>query len=244
MRKSHIFVRTMEKRNKTCVVAVDGYSSTGKSTVAKLVASRLGLTYIDTGAMYRAVTLGALRRGAIVDGKLDEEVLKAALPELHISFVKEETTGRYHTFLNGECVEEPIRTMEVSGQVSRVAALGFVREFLVEQQREMGRREDVIMDGRDIGSVVFPDAAVKFFMTASPEVRAQRRFKELTEKGERVTYEEVEENIRTRDYIDSHREAAPLVQVPDAVVVDNSDMTIDEEVELMVRKIREAMNAD
>lgn len=232
----------MEKKNKTCVIAVDGYSSTGKSTVAKLLAARLGLTYIDTGAMYRAVTLAALRQGAIAGGRVDEEVLKAMLPEVHIGFVREGSEGGCRTFLNGECVEDAIRTMEVSGEVSKVAALGFVREFLVEQQREMGRREDVIMDGRDIGSVVFPDAAVKFFMTASPEVRAQRRFKELTEKGEQVAYEEVEENIRTRDYIDSHREVSPLVQVPDAVVVDNSDMTIDEEVEWMERKIREAMN--
>lgn len=238
LEKYYIFVRVMKKENKTLVVAVDGYSSTGKSTVAKLVAARLGLTYIDTGAMYRVVTLEALRRGLIFSGKVDEEKLRGILEGIRISFKYKPESGSYETYLNGECVENEIRGMEVSNQVSIVAAIGFVREFLVEQQREMGRREDVIMDGRDIGSVVFPDAAVKFFMTASPEVRAMRRFKELTGKGEAVTYEEVEANVRKRDYIDSHREVSPLVQTGDAVVIDNSRMTIEEEVKLMIEKIQ------
>ena len=220
------------------IVAVDGYSSTGKSTVAKLVAAKLGLTYIDTGAMYRAVTLSALRLGLIKDGVIDADGLREVLKEIKIAFKYDRNGNRYETWLNGEYAEEQIRGMEVSEQVSGIAALDFVREFLVARQREMGQEEDVIMDGRDIGSVVFPHADVKFFMTASPEVRAQRRYKELREKGADVSYEEVEANIRKRDYIDSHREVSPLVQAADAIVIDNGDMTIEEEVELMVREIK------
>lgn len=220
------------------IVAVDGYSSTGKSTVAKLVAAKLGLTYIDTGAMYRAVTLSALRLGLIKDGVIDADGLREVLKEIKIAFKYDRNGNRYETWLNGEYAEEQIRGMEVSDQVSGIAALDFVREFLVARQREMGQEEDVIMDGRDIGSVVFPHADVKFFMTASPEVRAQRRYKELREKGADVSYEEVEANIRKRDYIDSHREVSPLVQAADAIVIDNGDMTIEEEVELMVREIK------
>ena len=220
------------------IVAVDGYSSTGKSTVAKLVAAKLGLTYIDTGAMYRAVTLSALRLGLIKDGVINADGLREVLKEIKIAFKYDRNGNRYETWLNGEYAEEQIRGMEVSDQVSGIAALDFVREFLVARQREMGQEEDVIMDGRDIGSVVFPHADVKFFMTASPEVRAQRRYKELREKGADVSYEEVEANIRKRDYIDSHREVSPLVQAADAIVIDNGDMTIGEEVELMVREIK------
>lgn len=219
------------------IVAVDGYSSTGKSTVAKLVAAKLGLIYIDTGAMYRVVTLQALREGLIINGNIDEEGVRRCLENIKIGFRYNKDLNRYETYLNGEYVEDQIRNMEVSDQVSGIAALGFVREFLVAQQREMGKNEDVIMDGRDIGSVVFPDADVKFFMTASPEVRAERRYKELREKGVEVSYEEVEANVRKRDYIDTHREVSPLKQTEDAIVVDNSHMTIDEEVELMVREI-------
>lgn len=230
-----IFVHMMKK---TLVVAVDGYSSTGKSTVAKLIASRLGLTYIDTGAMYRVVTLEALRKGMIREGKVDEEKLKTALKDIRIGFKYNAEHDQYETYLNGEYVEDAIRGMEVSGLVSVIAAIGFVREFLVAQQREMGKNENVILDGRDIGSVVFPDADVKFFMTASPEVRAMRRYQELTEKGVQVDYAEVEENVRKRDYIDSHREVSPLVQTADAIVVDNSHMTIEEELEFMLGKIK------
>lgn len=222
---------------KKVVIAVDGFSSTGKSTVAKLVAARLGLTYIDTGAMYRVVTLAALRRGYIREGKIDSMELQACLKDIRISFKYNTASGCYETYLNGEYVEEAIRSMEVADQVSSIAALGFVREFLVAQQRDMARNDSVIMDGRDIGSVVFPDADVKFFMTASPEVRAMRRFKELTEKGINVDYAEVEANVRKRDYIDSHREVSPLVQTLDAIVIDNSDMTVGEEVDDMVKKI-------
>ncbi len=227
----------MEERE-IMIVAVDGYSSTGKSTVAKLIAAKLGLTYIDTGAMYRAVTLAAMRGGLIADGVIDREKLREVLKGIKIGFKYNRILDRYETYLNGEYVEEQIRGMEVSDRVSGIAALDFVREFLVDRQREMGREEDVIMDGRDIGTVVFPQADVKFFMTASPEVRAQRRYRELQNKGVEVSYEEVEANVRKRDYIDSHREVSPLVQAEDAIVIDNGDMAIAEEVEQMVREIR------
>lgn len=231
-------MRFITKKTKNMVVAVDGYSSTGKSTVAKIIAAKTGMIYIDTGAMYRVVTLEALRRRLIINGSIDEEGVRRSLQDINIGFKYNEVEGRYETYLNGEYVEEQIRGMEVSDQVSGIAALGFVREFLVAQQREMGKRENVIMDGRDIGSVVFPDAEVKFFMTASPEVRAQRRYKELIEKGLEVSYEEVEANVRKRDDIDTHREVSPLKQTDDAIVVDNSCMSIDEEVEFMLEKIK------
>lgn len=232
-------MRFIKKDFKNMIVAVDGYSSTGKSTVAKIIAAKLGLIYIDTGAMYRVVTLEALRRGLIVDGVIDQKRLRESLKEINIGFKYNREQDFYETYLNGEYVEEQIRGMEVSDQVSGIAALGFVREFLVAQQREMARNESVIMDGRDIGSVVFPDADVKFFMTASPAVRAQRRYKELTDKGVEVSYEEVEANVLKRDYIDAHREESPLKQTDDAIVVDNSDMTVEDEVAFMIEKIRQ-----
>lgn len=236
MEKCYIFVHIMDK---TIIIAVDGYSSTGKSTVAKIVAARLGLTYIDTGAMYRVVTLEAMRKGLIHAGKVDEEELRRQLKDINIGFKYNQKSGCYETYLNGEYVEEQIRGMEVSDQVSIIATIDFVREFLVARQREMAHNESVIMDGRDIGSVVFPEADIKFFMTAAPEVRAGRRYKELKEKGVEVAYEDVEANVRKRDYIDTHREVSPLIQTEDAVVVDNSNMTIEEEVEFMVGKIKE-----
>ena len=229
----------MNERNKTLVIAVDGYSSTGKSTVAKLIAAELGLIYIDTGAMYRCVTLEALRRGLIIQGEIDREGLSECLKDIHIGFKYNRTLNCYETYLNGENVENEIRGMEVSDQVSGIATIDFVRSFLVEQQRRMGENESVIMDGRDIGSVVFPNADVKFFMTATPEIRAMRRYKELIDKGENVSYEEVEANVRKRDHIDTHREVSPLKQTEDAIVVDNSHMTIEEEVQFMVEKIKE-----
>lgn len=229
----------MDERNKTLVIAVDGYSSTGKSTVAKLIAAELGLVYIDTGAMYRCVTLEALRRGLIIQGEVDREGLSGCLKDIHIGFKFNRALNCYETYLNGENVENEIRGMEVSDQVSGIATIDFVRSFLVEQQRRMGENESVIMDGRDIGSVVFPNADVKFFMTTTPEIRALRRYKELIDKGENVSYEEVEANVRKRDYIDTHREVSPLKQTEDAIVVDNSHMTIEEEVQFMVEKIKE-----
>ena len=226
----------MEKKG--LIVAVDGHSSTGKSTVSKILAARLGYTYIDTGAMYRIVTLKAMREGLIKDGNVDDEKLKEVLPTIIFGFKYNEEKKRYESYMNGEYVEMAIRGLEVSDNVSLIAALPYVRELLVEKQREMAKEGGVIMDGRDIGSVVFPHAEVKFFMTASPEVRAQRRYKELIEKGEQVTYEEVEANVRKRDYIDEHRETSPLVRTSDAVLIDNGDMTVEEEVEEMLKIIR------
>lgn len=226
----------MEKKG--LIVAVDGHSSTGKGTVSKILAARLGYTYIDTGAMYRIVTLKAMREGLIRNGNVDDEKLKEVLPTIIFGFKYNEEKKRYESYMNGEYVEMAIRGLEVSDNVSLIAALPYVRELLVEKQREMAKEGGVIMDGRDIGSVVFPHAEVKFFMTASPEVRAQRRYKELIEKGEQVTYEEVEANVRKRDYIDEHRETSPLVRTSDAVLIDNGDMTVEEEVEEMLKIIR------
>lgn len=220
------------------IVAVDGHSSTGKSTVSKILAARLGYTYIDTGAMYRIVTLKAMREGLIHDGKVDDEGLRRVLPTIKFGFKYNADKNRYESYMNGEYVEAAIRGMEVSDNVSLIASLPYVRELLVDKQREMAKEGGVIMDGRDIGSVVFPHAEVKFFMTASPEVRAQRRYKELIEKGDHVTYDEVEANVRKRDYIDEHRETSPLMRTPDAILVDNGDMTVEEEVEAMLKIIR------
>lgn len=227
------------KKCKSLIIAVDGHSSTGKSTVAKLLAGRLGYIYIDTGAMYRAVTLEAMRRRLIDGENVDEDGLRRVLPLLHLSFRYNREQARNEIFLNGENVEEEIRRMEVSGRVSLIARIGFVRSYLVEQQREMGKTGGIVMDGRDIGSVVFPDADVKFFMTASLQVRTMRRYKELVTKGEKVSYAEVEENVKRRDYIDEHREESPLRKTEDAVLIDNSQMTIEEEVGTMIGIIRE-----
>jgi len=229
----------MEKECKALIIAVDGHSSTGKSTVAKLLAVRLGYIYIDTGAMYRAVTLQAMRKGWIEDGKIDEKSLAEGLEQICIDFRYDAEKGRCLTYLNGECVEQQIRGMEVSGNVSAVSGLGFVRKMLVEKQREMGKNGGVVMDGRDIGSVVFPQAEVKFFMTASPEVRARRRYDELIQKGENVVYQEVEDNVRRRDYLDEHRKESPLRKTEDAVLIDNSHMTVEEEIEYMLEIIRQ-----
>lgn len=223
----------MSKDCKQLVIAIDGHSSTGKSTVAKLLAAELELAYIDTGAMYRVVTLAAMRHHAIVDGKVDIEKLQPLLKDLKLSFVYNPITEKADAYLNGECVEESIRRLDVSNNVSHIAAIGFVRRFLVEQQRAMGQNGGVIMDGRDIGSVVFPNADIKFFMTASPRVRAQRRYDELIAKGEQVTYEEVERNILERDYIDEHRDESPLIKTDDAILIDNSEMTLADEIEKM-----------
>lgn len=223
----------MSKECKKIVVAIDGHSSTGKSTVAKQLAADLKLAYIDTGAMYRVVTLAAMRGGFIQDGKVNLIELQDLLEKIKIEFKYNQLSQKADAYLNGACVEEDIRRLDVSNNVSHIAAIGFVRSFLVEQQREMGQNGGVVMDGRDIGSVVFPHADVKFFMTASPQVRARRRYDELIGKGEQVTYEEVEKNILERDYIDEHRAESPLVRTADAVLVDNSNMNITEEIAMM-----------
>ena len=211
------------------IIAVDGFSSCGKSTFAKAIAARLGYIFIDTGAMYRAVTLYALEHDAIRSGIVDEEAVVKLLDKISITFRFNPERGASDIYVNGDRVEGKIRTIEVSNCVSRVSAIPEVRSKLVAMQQEMGRRRGVVMDGRDIGTVVFPDAELKIFMTADPAVRACRRYKELTCKGMTVTMEEVERNIRERDKADMSRAISPLRQADDAIVLDNSHMTVDEQ---------------
>ena len=206
------------------IIAIDGYSSTGKSTLAKLIAEHFSFLYLDSGALYRGVTLHALENNLISeDGAIDEAALKAALPKLDLDF----KAGGTH--IGNRCIEKEIRTLEVSGHVSPVSAIPFVREYVDERLHAFGRRKRVVMDGRDIGTTVFPDAEVKIFMTASDEVRAKRRYDEMKAKGQDPTMEEVMKNLRERDYIDSHREVSPLSRAADAFVLDNSDMNLHEE---------------
>lgn len=206
------------------IIAIDGYSSTGKSTLAKLIAEHFSFLYLDSGALYRGVTLHALENNLISkDGAIDEAALKAELPKLDLDF----RAGGTH--IGDRCIEKEIRTLEVSGHVSPVSAIPFVREYVDERLHAFGRRKRVVMDGRDIGTTVFPDAEVKIFMTASDEVRAKRRYDEMKAKGQDPTMEEVMKNLRERDYIDSHREVSPLSRAADAFVLDNSDMNLHEE---------------
>ena len=221
----------MKCSDKKIVIAVDGFSSCGKSTFAKLVAARVGYVFIDTGAMYRAVTLYALERGAIVDGVIDEGQLVALLDEVDINFKFNAERGASDIYLGDRCVEGLIRGIEVSNLVSKVSSIGEVRTRLVAMQQRMGRSKGVVMDGRDIGTVVFPDAELKIFMTADPEVRAERRYNELVAKGDEVTMEEVMANIVARDNDDINRAISPLRQAEDALVLDNSQMTLEEELE-------------
>lgn len=212
------------------IIAIDGYSSTGKSTVAKRLANALGYVYVDTGAMYRAVTLYALDNGFIKDS-LDTNALIQSLPNIDLKFVPNQSLGKSEMYLNGENVEQKIRNMKVSESVSQVAAVEEVREKLVELQQAMGAEKGIVMDGRDIGTVVFPEAELKIFMTASPETRAHRRYKELLDKGDDVTFERVLKNVSARDYIDSTRTVSPLQRAKDAIKIDNSDMGQEEQFE-------------
>ena len=214
---------------KKITIAIDGFSSCGKSTMAKDLARELEYVYIDTGAMYRAVTLYALRNGLITDKGIDTETLRKEMGNILITFVFDPERGRPATYLNGECVEDLIRTMEVSNHVSPIATLDFVRTAMVDLQRLMGEAKGVVMDGRDIGTVVFPNAELKIFVTASPEIRAQRRFDELKAKGEEHSFEEILQNVQERDRIDSTREVSPLRQAEYAIVLDNSHITIPEQ---------------
>ena len=214
---------------KRIIVAIDGHSSCGKSTIAKQLASYAGYRYIDTGAMYRAVALYAMEHGLET-----EEQIVAAMPDIRIGF-QLTGNGNQHTLLNGQDVEARIRSLEVGNRASQVSPIRQVRQFLVEQQQAMGRDKGIVMDGRDIGTVVFPHAELKLFVTATPQVRAQRRFDELTAKGEQPLYEDVLADVLDRDYRDSHRQESPLRQAPDAVVVDNSDMTREQQAEYIFR---------
>ena len=223
------------------IIAVDGFSSCGKSTFAKAIAARLGYIFIDTGAMYRAVTLYALEHGAIRSGIVDEEAVVKLLDRISITFRFNPERGASDIYVNGDLVEGKIRTIEVSNCVSRVSAIPEVRRKLVAMQQEMGRRRGVVMDGRDIGTVVFPDAELKIFVTASAEVRAQRRFDELQAKGMPADFEDILRNVKERDYIDSHRDVAPLRQAEDAVVLDNSEMTVSQQREWLLAKFEDAV---
>ncbi len=226
---------------KKITVAIDGHSSCGKSTMAKDLARRVGYVYVDTGAMYRCVTLYALRHGLFrEDGTIKTDELQAHMADIKISFVFNPETGRPDAYLNGECVEREIRSLEVSNHVSPIATLGFVREDMVRQQRQMGLDGGVVMDGRDIGTVVFPNAELKVFVTASAEVRAQRRYDELKAKGMEADYDDILKNVVERDYIDSHREVSPLRQADDALLLDNSNMTIDEQNEWLMLRFENA----
>jgi len=225
---------------KKITIAIDGHSSCGKSTMAKDLAREVGYVYVDTGAMYRCVTLYALRNGLFAaDGSINEDELRRQMANIHISFQFNASTGRPDTYLNGELVEDKIRSMEVSSHVSPIATIGFVREAMVAQQQQMGQGGGVVMDGRDIGTVVFPHAELKIFVTASAEVRAQRRFDELKAKGMEADYDDILKNVQERDYIDSHREVSPLKQAPDAILLDNSHMTIAEQKEWLMQRFRE-----
>ena len=229
----------MSDTDRKIIIAVDGFSSCGKSTFAKAIAARLGYIFIDTGAMYRAVTLFALENGAIVSGIVDEEAVERLLDRIAITFRFNPARGASDIYVNGDLVEGKIRTIEVSNCVSQVSAIPAVRKKLVAMQQEMGGRRGVVMDGRDIGTVVFPDAELKLFMTADPKVRAQRRYDELTAKGQHVTLEEIERNVRERDAADMSRAISPLRQADDAVVLDNSHMTVDEQMEWFMQLFAE-----
>ncbi|APS40021.1 (d)CMP kinase [Salegentibacter sp. T436] len=221
--------------SKKITIAIDGYSSTGKSTVAKQLAAELGYVYVDTGAMYRAVTLYLMRKMIVTNTNFDEEAILRQLPFINIGFVFNKEVGYGEVHLNNENVEKEIRLMEVSQQVSKVAAVPDVRKMLVKIQQEIGKNKAVVMDGRDIGTVVFPDADLKLFMTASTEKRAERRYDELKGRGDEVKYEDVLANVKERDYLDTTREDSPLVKAEDAIEIDNSDMNLEEQFEKVLK---------
>lgn len=223
--------------NKKITIAIDGYSSTGKSTLAKELAKHLGYVYVDTGAMYRAVAFFAMQKGFIGSNFFDKDSLINNLPTIKLAFKFNPELGFAEMYLNGINVEKEIRTIEVSSFVSKVAEISEVRAKLVEQQQEMGRDKGIVMDGRDIGTIVFPDAELKIFMTASPQIRAERRFNELQKKGDNVTFDEVFKNVQERDYIDTHRDDSPLVKANDAIEFDNSSISKQEQFEKVLKLI-------
>jgi cytidylate kinase len=228
--------------SKKITIAIDGFSSTGKSTLAKQLAKKLGYVYVDTGAMYRAVALFAMQNGYISLDFFDKETLINSLPYIKLEFKFNPDLGFAEMYLNETNVETEIRTIEVSNFVSKVAEISEVRAKLVEQQQEMGKNKGIVMDGRDIGTVVFPDAELKIFMTAGADTRAQRRFYELQEKGDPVTYEEVLKNVEERDYIDTHREDSPLVMADDAIEIDNSYLTKQEQFDAVLELVNDVTN--
>lgn len=229
---------------KKIIVAIDGYSSTGKSTVAKQLAKHLGYIYVDTGAMYRAVTLYGIQNGFIDESHFDENKLVSHLQNIKITFIYNDELGFAETYLNDVNVERIIRTLEVSSYVSKVAAIPEVRYTLVKQQQELGKDKGVVMDGRDIGTVVFPNAELKLFMTASAEKRAKRRHEELLERGDNVSYEAVYKNVKERDYIDSNREDSPLRKAEHAIEIDNSNLTLNEQFQKILSIIKNILEED
>lgn len=225
---------------KKITIAIDGFSSCGKSTMAKDLAKKLGYVYVDTGAMYRAVTLYAMRNGLFnADGSVKTADLERQMNKINITFKLNKTAERPDTYLNNELVENDIRTLEVSNHVSQIAAVPFIREAMVAQQQRMGKDKGVVMDGRDIGTTVFPEAELKVFVTASAEVRAQRRYDELKEKGMPADFNDILKNVQERDYIDSHREVSPLRKAPDAIELDNSHMTITEQSAWLMEQVEQ-----
>ncbi len=228
--------------NRRIIIAIDGHSSCGKSTFAKAIAARLGYIFIDTGAMYRAVTLYALEHGAINSGIVDEQAVVAMLKDIAIDFRFNPQRGASDIYVNGDLVEGKIRTIEVSNCVSAVSSIAQVRAMLVEMQQQMGERRGVVMDGRDIGTVVFPEAELKIYMTADPMVRAERRYKELTEKGDNVTLEEIYENVVSRDKADMTRAISPLRKADDAIVLDNSAMSVEEQMQWFDKEYSRVIN--
>lgn len=225
---------------KKIIIAIDGFSSCGKSTMAKDLAKKLGYTYIDSGAMYRATTLFAIRHGYITSEGINDTALQESLPDIHIDFRYNSSTGKVETLLNDESVEDEIRGMEVSSQVSKISAKKYVREAMVSIQKALGSRKGIVMDGRDIGTVVFPDAEMKVFVTARPEVRAERRLRELQSKQhDHVTFEQVLQNIKQRDYDDQNRQESPLKQAADAWVLDNSDIDIQQQQQQLINRFHQ-----
>ncbi|PWA07858.1 (d)CMP kinase [Flavobacterium laiguense] len=229
---------------KKIIVAIDGFSSTGKSTLAKQLAKQLGYVYVDTGAMYRAVALFAMQNNCVGVDFLDKEKLVNSLPSIKLHFEFNPELGFAEMYLNDVNVETEIRTLEVSSFVSAVAAISEVRAKLVEQQQEMGKEKGIVMDGRDIGTVVFPNAELKIFMTAGADTRAQRRFDELQAKGDAVTYEEVLKNVVDRDYVDTHREDSPLVMAEDSIEIDNSYLNRKEQFDVVLELINDIIEAE
>jgi CMP/dCMP kinase len=219
---------------KKLTIAIDGFSSTGKSTLAKQLAKHLGYIFVDTGAMYRAITYFALQKGFINQDFLDKENLIAHLLDIKLEFKFNANLGFAEMYLNGVNVESEIRTLNVSNFVSKIAEISEVRAKLVQQQQEMGKNKGIVMDGRDIGTVVFPDADLKIFMTASPQTRAQRRFDEMTKKGENIAFDQVLKNVQERDFIDTNRQDSPLVKANDAIEIDNSNISRDEQFEIVL----------
>jgi CMP/dCMP kinase len=226
---------------KKIIIAIDGYSSCGKSTMAKDLAKEINYIYVDTGAMYRAVTLYALRKSLFIDNQPNISALNGEIKNINISFSLNPQTGAPVTLLNGEDVENEIRGMEVSSYVSAIATIDFVRSFLVEQQQQMGKEKGLVMDGRDIGTVVFPKAELKIFVTASAKVRAQRRYDELKNKGVAADFNEILNNVQERDYIDSHREVAPLRKADDAIELDNTNLTLHEQKEWLLERYKDVI---